>query len=281
MSVPFDLQRPTPSAPLLFCSPHSGRDYPDDFAHACTRAQLRQAEDAYVDHLLGAAPAHGVTCLSARFPRSYIDPNRDAHDIDPALLDDDEATGWAEALRPSDKSALGVGLIRRVVVPGVPIYARKLRRAEIERRIAHYHRPYLIALAESIAALRHAHGRLRVIDWHSMKARGNAATPDGPVARPDFVLGDRHGRACATRFTATVGDFLTARGYTVAVNEPYAGAHILARFGDPAGGVHALQVEINRALYLDEATVTPHDGLGTLRALVGDLAAHLVGETQE
>jgi N-formylglutamate amidohydrolase len=259
--------------PILFDSPHSGRQYPDDFGSSLPMEILRRGEDAYVDELLSAAPKHGIALLAALFPRSYIDPNRREGDLDPVLIDGQ----WPHGLQPSDKVKLGIGLIRRVVVPGAEIYDRKLSVAEIEGRIRRYHRPYLAALDQAFEDLHRRYGRLWHINWHSMKSRGNAATPDGDDARrPDFVIGDRQGTSCAPRLTRKVADTLTRLGYAVSVNEPYAGGALVQRLGDPARGLHSLQIEISRALYLDEVRVAKTHGFDVLSDNLETLMLELI-----
>ena len=275
MILPAVYERRDPAGepvPMVYNSPHSGRHYPADFGSALPEAVLRRAEDAYVDELIADAPGLGVATLCALFPRAYIDPNRTEDDVDPALL----AAPWPRPLAPGDKTRLGVGLIRRVVAPGLPIYARRLGTAEVERRIVRYHRPYLAALDRLVHGTRRRFGRVWHIHWHSMKARGNASTPDGAGGRrADFVLGDLHGAACAPELTEAVRSFLAQRGHRVALNQPYAGAAIPRRLADPAGGVHCLQIEINRALYLDETTVEKSPDFTTLRTTIRALTHHL------
>jgi N-formylglutamate deformylase len=263
--TPFDLVRPEAGAiPLLVDSPHSGTDYPDDFRPAAPRELLAQAEDSHVDRLAASAPRHGATFLAARFPRSYIDVNRALDDIDPALLDGT----WPTPLNPGEKTDLGIGLIRKVATPGVPVYDRRLPVAEVQARIDRFYRPYHDALAAELDRLHAAFGEVVYIDWHSMKSVGNSATPDPGRRRPDVVLGDRRGTACAGALTDLVAAAFRSRGYSVAVNDPYQGARLVILHGRPAEGRHALQVELNRALYMDEATREPHDGFGRLAEAV-------------
>ena len=252
----FRLQLPAaPRVPVLFESPHSGRLYPPDFASCQPEAALRPAEDAFVDELLAMAPSHGIPVMAALFPRAYVDPNRALDDLDPALL----AEPWPEPVAPGPKSALGIGLVRRVVTPEVPIYDRRLTVAEVRRRIDAYWRPYRARLDALIAALARQHGQLLIVQWHSMKAEGNAATPDGPGARrADVVLGDRHGRTAAPAVVDRLAGLFAAEGLTVARNAPYAGTPILQHMTTLAPGVQAIQVELNRRLYLDEATTERH-----------------------
>jgi N-formylglutamate deformylase len=273
--VPGVLEVVRPSAeprPVLFDLPHSGRDYPADFGSRLPLEVLRRGEDAYVDELLADAPGHGITVLRALFPRCYVDPNRDEDDVDPALV----ADAPPDTFRPSDKSLRGIGLIRREVTPEYRIYDRLLGHAEVTGRIERYHRPYHAALSKQLELLHGMFGAVCHVDWHSMKSVGNANTPDGPGARrPDLVIGDLHGGACSPALTDLVEQTLRGLGYTVSVNDPYAGGGVLRRHADPAAGIHSLQIEINRALYLDEIKVEPTDGFEGLRSDLANLSAVL------
>jgi len=270
MNLPGVLQRIDPSgtpSPLVFDLPHSGRDYPEDFGSTLPHAILRRAEDAHVGELLEGVTQRGVTMLRALFPRTYIDTNRDEADIDATLLGEQ----WPHDLRPGPKTELGIGLIRRVIEPGVPIYERKLSIEEVRHRIERYYRPYRRALSEMIAQRHRQYGRVLHVDWHSMKSAGNKSTPDGDGAeRADFVLGDLRGLACDTEITERVADRVRELGYTVAVNDPYQGGDILRSYGRPASGVHSLQIEINRGIYMNEDS-------GEKTANFARLNAHLTG----
>jgi N-formylglutamate deformylase len=253
--------------PVLYTLPHSGRIYPDDFNSVLPPDILRRAEDAYVDLLLEGAEAQGATVLKALFPRAYLDANRPEDDLDPDLVEP------GAKVTAGEKSLLGIGLIRRVLTPEYPIYDRRLTLDEVNNRIRTYYRPYHEALAGNLKRLRDTFGRAIFIDWHSMKSVGNAATPDGAgKRRPDFVLGDRFGESCSPKLTQAVVDYLTGRGYSVTVNNPYAGGATLRRYGTPQSGVHGMQIEMNRALYLDEQSVTMTDAAPRLaEALAGVL----------
>jgi len=268
------VQAQPPAAAILFDSPHSGRAYPSDFGAAAPIAQLRRAEDAYVDELIEGASRNGITILVATIPRSYIDVNRAPDDVDPGMLSD-PGPGWA----PTEKSDRGLGLIRELVVPGVRVYDRKLESAEVEQRIRRCYRPYHEALDRLAGEIRSAQGRLLHIDWHSMKSVGNAMTPDGAGAvRPDFVMGDMHGTSADESVTDAVAALLRDDGFDVAVNAPYAGGRIVKRIGDPAKGIHSIQIEINRGLYLDEVEVTKSPGFGPLRTALTRFAKRLATE---
>jgi N-formylglutamate deformylase len=258
--------------PLLFDSPHSGTIWPEDFRPAAPEAGVRAAEDSFVHELFGAAPAHGACLLEALFPRAYVDVNRGLEDLDSELL----AEPWPGPLAPGEKSALGKGLIWRLCPPGVPVYDRLLTRAEVERRIEDYYRPYHAALAETLDALHARHGEVFHVDCHSMKSVSIAMDAEGPgVARPDIVLGDRDGTSAEESLVALVREALESRGLEVALNHPFKGAEIVRLAGDPAAGRHSLQIEINRRLYMDERTRRPHDGFEQLRAILDGLIAQI------
>ena len=251
---PFLRHAPTSAPlPLVLDSPHSGEHYPDDFDHAPPRDVVRQAEDTHVSRLYGFAPRLGATLIEAMFPRAYIDANRSLDDIDPAML----ADAWPTPLAAGPKTAKGIGLLWRIARDGAPMYGRKLTAAEVERRIDRWYRPFHGALAAELDALHRRFGAVWHIDCHSMPAVGDAYSDDAGRARRDFVLGDRDGTTCAPEFTALVGRTLAGLGYSVAVNDPYKGVEIVRRYGRPAEGRHSLQIELNRRLYMDEATLVP------------------------
>jgi len=276
----FVLEPPRSDAlPLLFDSPHSGRHYPDGWLTPLSRVELRRGEDAYVDQLIEKAPENGITLLVARFPRCYIDVNREVDDIDPGLL----AEPWPgpSPLRPTEKSRKGLGLIRRYVVPGKAIVDKPLPVAEVRTRIEDIYLPYHRALAEQIETLRACFGFVWHIDWHSMKSQGNAMTPDGEGAqRPDIVIGDRDGTSADPRFVELVVEHLRGLGYGVSVNDPYKGAMIVRKYGNPSRNCSTIQIEINRALYLDESTVELTGGFGKLRESLESLMRALVVATR-
>ncbi|MEQ8356346.1 MAG: N-formylglutamate amidohydrolase [Kiloniellaceae bacterium] len=267
-----------PEAPLLIDSPHSGRVYPADFETVVPEAVLRGAEDWRVDDLVGEAPLEGAGLLAARFPRAYIDPNRRLDDVDPALLDG----AWPEPLNPGPKSALGIGLFRHKTNDGGPLLVKPLSVAGLEARIERCWRPYREVLAGTLDALHARHGAVWHINMHSMKSVGTAITPDGPgAARPDMVIGDLEGQSCGPAFTALVAECLRAKGYSVAVNDPYKGAEIIRLHGRPAEHRHALQIEMKRALYMDETTITANDGYAKLKADLRQLVAEVADWTRK
>ena len=237
--------------PVVFDSPHSGTDYPADFDTIVSRLTLRRAEDTHVEALYGAAPDHGATLIAANFPRSYIDANRSLLDIDPALL----ADAWPGPINTSKKTEKGIGLVWRLLDTGEPIYARKLRAAEVQARIATCYAPYHKAVRDAINAAHKHYGAVWHVNCHSMPATSSVISEEGPgVARADFVLGDRDGSTCAPAFTAMVATTLRGMGYDVRINDPYKGVELVRAYSDPAAHKNSLQIEVNRRLYMDETS---------------------------
>jgi N-formylglutamate amidohydrolase len=273
----FELRRAAPQGeppptPLVFASPHSGRFYPDDMmdAAALDAVSIRRSEDAFVDDLIEGATSRGATVIAARFARAYIDLNREPFELDPAMFAD-ELPEFARSR--TARVAAGLGAIARVVSEGQEIYRRKLTFAEARMRIEGAHKPYHAALAELIAETQVAHGFAILIDWHSMPA---AAARHAGRERPcDIVLGDRFGAACAGVLPGRVERELEAMGYRVARNTPYAGGYTTEHYGRPGRRAHALQIEINRGLYLDEATLSPTSGFAALKAHIEALTETL------
>jgi N-formylglutamate deformylase len=210
--------------------------------------------------------------LGALFPRSYLDVNRALGDIDETLLD----APWPGEINPGEKTRAGMGLVRRFTKPNLPVYARKLNVAELQQRIARCYLPYHAMLQGICDRLHDKFGAVWLVNCHSMPARGNAMSSDGPNAlRADFVLGDRDGTTCAPELTDFVARLLRGRGYSVKINDPYKGVEIVRRHGLPVQSRHALQIEVNRALYMDERTLAPNDRYATLKADLDHLIAGL------
>ncbi|MSU50530.1 MAG: N-formylglutamate amidohydrolase [Opitutus sp.] len=257
-----------PSVPVVFDSPHSGFEFPADFTPAATRAEIQTTWDAHVDELFAGVTAAGATLIAARFPRAYIDANRAANDIDPEILD----TAWPGPVELSEHSRRGMGLIRRFALPGIPMYDRRLTVAEVRARIDGHYLPYRRALEQAIDAAWQRHGAVWHFNCHSIKSRGNAMNRDQGALRPDFVIGDRNGCTAPASLTAWVAEFFMGRGYQVKINDPYRGADVVRAHGDPAHRRFSIQIEINRALYMDEATCVRSSGFAPLAADLGAFA---------
>jgi len=271
----FQITRPAPGAtasPLIFASPHSGRIYPADMMNASVldHEAIRRSEDAFVDQLIEAAPAHGATLLTARLARVYLDVNREPWELDPSMFED-ELPAYARGR--TARVAAGLGAIARIVCEGQEFYGRKLAFAEAQRRVEQVHRPYHQALGDLIAEAKAAHGLAVLIDWHSMPAAAAAHASAGKSC--DMVLGDRYGGSCAPAISRLVERELEELGYAVSRNAPYAGGYTTEHYGRPGRKAHALQIEVNRALYIDEATMAPTAGFERLKADLERLFAAL------
>ncbi len=251
--LPVVVRRPVQqTTPVIFASPHSGRDYPDELL-AATRLDalgLRRSEDSFVDELFAAAPDHGAPLLAATFPRAWCDANREPWELDPAMFADKLPT-WVNST--SARVGAGLGTIARVVASGEAIYRAKLSFADAERRIRTCWQPFHDTLGSLIEETRAEFGYCLLIDCHSMPTHGNASRSDSRAA--DFVLGDAHGTACAGHLIRLVETLLAEPGYRVRRNDPYAGGYITRHYGRPREGVHVLQVEIARELYMDESRI--------------------------
>lgn len=267
-----ELRRPAAaSSPLVFASPHSGCDYPADFiaASRLDPLALRRSEDSYVDELFAAAPSLGAPLLSARFPRAFLDVNREAYELDPAMFAD-ALPGFVNIRSP--RVRMGLGTIARIVASGEEIYAGKLHFAEARRRIEGLYYPYHQALGRLVDETQRRCGVCLLVDCHSMPSAVASSCRGGDAV--DIVLGDCYGAACAHAIVETARGFFAARGFSVAVNIPYAGGFTTEHYGNPRRGRHALQIEINRALYMDERNYRRKPRFAELAA---DLAA-LIGQ---
>jgi N-formylglutamate amidohydrolase len=264
----------TQTVPLIFASPHSGADYPAEFVAGARLdpLTLRRSEDAFVDEIFAAAPDHGAPLLRAHFPRAYVDPNRERYELDPRM--------FAGALpsyvnTASPRVAAGLGTIARVVTSGDDIYRDKLTFAEAKQRIDMCYGPYHDTLGGLIEATRSHFGVCLLIDCHSMPSVGGPMDRDPGLKRVNMVLGDGHGSTCAKAVVDLAEATLDDLGFVVTRNNPYAGGFTTRHYGRPETGVHTLQIEINRALYMDEAAVSRGAGLPALAANMERLIAIL------
>lgn len=263
---PVDVREPRePLSPLVFASPHSGSHYPAEFvaAAALDLATLRKSEDCFVDELFGDAPELGAPLVRALFPRAYLDVNREPYELDPDMFDSPLP---AHVNAGSARVAAGLGTIARIVASRREIYRGKLTFTEAERRIASVYRPYHQALRALIQRARDRFGFCILVDCHSMPSTGLPLSVDSDMRTLDIVLGDRAGLSCHSGITDTTDETLSSLGYRVVRNNPYAGGFTTQHYGDPAGGIHVLQVEINRALYMDEITFARRPAFDRLKS---------------
>lgn len=266
---PFEVFEPSGAANrLVFNSPHSGRAYPRCLLgdSRLDERGLRRSEDFLVDALFSHASVIGAPLLVAHFPRAYLDVNREPYELDPRMFDGRLPTF---ANTRSLRVAGGLGTVPRIVGDGHEIYRRRLPVAEAMMRIETIYRPYHATLRRLVERAKACFGEAVLIDCHSMPSASLGADH---AARPDIVLGDRYGASCAPQIVDLAQDIFESLGYVVARNRPYAGGFITEHYGQPASGGHALQVEINRALYMDEAALAPNDGFEGVKA---DVAAFI------
>jgi N-formylglutamate deformylase len=269
-ATPYHVSQPAQqTAPLVFASPHSGRDYPSNFLDAARldAIALRRSEDCFVDELFAGATLAGAPLLAATFARAYCDPNREPWELDPAMFAD-ALPAWVNTT--SARVGAGLGTLARVVASGEAIYRRKLSFEEAEYRVHAYWEPYHAALRMLLEATRDRFGVCLLIDCHSMPAQGS-----GGRGSPDFVLGDAHGTACSPRITRAAEALLTEMGFKVRRNDPYAGGYVTRHYGRPRERVHALQIEVARSLYMDEARLQRALGFATLQRKLTAFASGL------
>jgi N-formylglutamate amidohydrolase len=275
LTPPFDLFEPTvQTTPLVFCSPHSGRVYPQALL-AATRLDpltLRKSEDCYVDQLFAPVVGRGAPLLAARFPRAYVDVNREPFELDPDLFIE-RVPAFANA--QSVRVVGGLGTIPRIVADGEDIYPSRLPLAVGLERIDRLYRPFHAMLTALLEQTRRRFGMAVLIDCHSMPS---TAISHPNAQRPHFVIGDRFGASCDARLTRLVRDTLSKLGYDVHLNRPYAGGFITEHYGKPVTGIQAIQIEINRALYLDEASLEATSGFAKLSTALETLTDALMSE---
>lgn len=256
---------------FVFNSPHSGRNYPPAFlaASRLDPVSIRRSEDCYVDEIFGAATDFGAPLLAAHFPRAYIDVNREPFELDPRMFTDPLP---AHANTRSSRVLGGLGTVPRVVGEGQEIYRGRLPLAEALRRIDTLYKPYHDALRRLLVDTHKRFGHAVLVDCHSMPS--GVRVPESGV-RPDFIVGDRFGRSCAGALSQTAIAILRDMGYSVTHNKPYAGGFITEHYGRPEKGFHAVQIEINRGLYMNEETLRKRPGFARLVADVGRLLSKL------
>jgi N-formylglutamate amidohydrolase len=259
-------------SPMIFASPHSGRDYSPEFLAQIVldRRAIRSSEDAFVDRLFSGVPDLGAPLLAAKAPRAFLDLNRAADELDPGVIE-----GIARAPH-NPRISSGLGVIPRVVAGGRAIYRGKLPLAEAEVRLRRFWHPYHQALAGLIEETRAAFGQAVLIDCHSMPHEAIEAHTRPGQPRPEVVLGDRYGATAGREVMERVEAAFSAAGLRVGRNAPFAGAYVAQAYGRPSRGVHVVQVEIDRALYMDEVRVEPLAGFEGFRELISGVVAELV-----
>ncbi|SON57601.1 N-formylglutamate deformylase [Hartmannibacter diazotrophicus] len=269
----FSVARPdVQTAPFVFNSPHSGASYPSSFlaASKLDHQRIRQSEDAFVDRLMAGVVSHGAPLMSAEFPRAFLDVNREPYELDPKMFSG-RLPSYANIR--SVRVAGGLGTIARVVSESDEIYSSLLTVQEAIQRIDTYYKPYHATLRKMLAATQQAFGHAVLIDCHSMPS----ATRGGETRmRADIVLGDRYGTSCSPLLLEASIAILEDLGFAVAVNKPYAGGFITEHYGRPTRHVHALQIEINRGLYMDERTLEPVPSFAAIADIFSDFAGRLM-----
>jgi N-formylglutamate amidohydrolase len=277
--TPYTIVQPTAerAAPVVVTSPHSGCDYPEAFlaASRLSAHDLRQSEDMYVDALFAEAANFGATLITARYPRSFVDLNRGANEIDPDLVEDDLPVHREQSL---PRVQAGLGTIPRIVAEDTPIYEDKLSIDDITARMRDIYHPFHATLQREVDRVRDLHGAALLVDAHSMPslATRNSA-PRNRSAQIDIVIGTCHGRSCSDRLTDFVSQYFRRSGYTIALNRPYAGGYITNHFGRPHNASQAIQIEINRALYMNESSYEMTANFDSLKADLSGLIAALTG----
>ena len=258
---------------VVFASPHSGRDYPFSFLRSSVLDEhsIRSSEDAIVDHLFECAPRYGAAFIKAGAPRAFVDMNRSEDELDPALIEGVRRQGH------NTRVASGLGVIPRVVANGRSIYSGKMSQWEAHRRIRIYWKPYHEMLQRLLDRAHDRHGQAILIDCHSMPHEAMDGIARSGVRRPDVVLGDRFGSAASGEVVDRVEAALVRAGFTVTRNAPFAGAYITQAYGRPARGQHAVQIEIDRSLYMNEALIRPNGNFEKVQRALEDVVGEIAG----
>ncbi len=262
-----------PQSCVVFASPHSGRDYPWTFLRSSVLDEhaIRSSEDAFVDQLFDCAPKFGASFIKAGAPRAFVDLNRSSDELDPALIEGVRRQGH------NPRVASGLGVIPRVVAGGRAIYRGKMNREEATRRITQYWQPYHDMLQGLLDEAHRRHGQAVLLDCHSMPHEAMDGIARGGMRRPDVVLGDRFGAAASGDVVDRVEAAFAAAGFVVTRNTPFAGAYITQAYGRPSRGQHAVQVEIDRSLYMNEALIRPNGDFESVRMALAQVVAEVAG----
>ncbi len=264
---------------VVFASPHSSRDYPRTFLRRIVLDEhtVRSSEDAFVDDLFSTAPRHGAPLIVAGAPRAYIDMNRSEDELDPALIEGVSRVGH------NPRVASGLGVVPRVVANGQAIYAGKISHVEAQHRIDTYWKPYHAALRIQLDEAHQMFGRAILVDCHSMPHEAMDSVAKRGFRRPEVVLGDRFGAAADEQIVDQIEAAFTAAGLLVARNTPFAGAYVTQHYGRPSRGRHAVQIEIDRALYMNEAQIRPNGNFTAFKRVLDGIIAEIarIGQPME
>jgi len=260
------------STPVVFASPHSGRNYPWSFIRnsSLDEITIRTSEDAFVDRLFDCAPSLGAPLLAANVPRAFVDVNRSADELDPALIAGVKQRGH------NPRISSGLGVIPRVVAGGQVIRAGKISRYEAMARLDDCYYPYHAALKTLLDEAHAQFGRAILFDCHSMPHEAIVASSHPTDQRPDIVLGDRFGSACDSSIVEAVERIFAHAGLKTARNLPFAGAYVTQHYGRPSRQQHVLQIEIDRAVYLNELKIQPNANFAAFRSVIQTVVSKLV-----
>jgi len=269
---PFELIRPAnQDTPVIFASPHSGRNYPRSFLRKSVldELQIRSSEDAFVDILFENAPEFGAPLLKAIAPRAFLDLNRAVDELDGAVVHD------VNKAHSNPRVASGLGVIPRVVASGRAIYRGKISREEADKRLRNYWRPYHDALGNLMYETRKEFGQAVLLDCHSMPHEAVDAIAHKGLPRPEVIIGDRFGSSAAPEIVDRIEAAFVRAGLVVVRNVPFAGAYVTNHYGRPSQDQHAIQIEIDRSLYMNEKTIRPNDNFAAFRKLMTSVAADI------
>lgn len=278
--TPFSLELPKiRETPVVFASPHSGREYSRRFLRKSVLDEklIRTSEDAFVDLLFDSAPQHGAVFLAAKFPRAFVDLNRSPDELDPALIEGLRKKG------ANPRVAAGLGVVPRVVSGGRAIYRGKISHSEACRRISDYWRPYHDALFGTLAENRKLFGRAILVDCHSMPHEALDGLARTGLRRPDIVLGDRFGASASATIVAQIEEILRGHGLHVVRNTPFAGAYTAKQYGRTSINQHVVQIEIDRALYMNEQLIRPNGNFKTFQRIMQDVTKQIaqIGHSEQ
>jgi N-formylglutamate deformylase len=260
----------TTPVPIVVDVSRSGREYPIDMRSPVPFTAIHDNVSVYVEDIWADAPRYGGTMLYALFPHMYIDANRDELDIDPELVEGD----WPVPLQPT-VSKRGLGLLKSKSRYGEPVQERKFTFAEVEERLNRYHRPYHRELKSIIDRVKSSYGFVYHLSCHCMSAIGAPTHPDAGEERPDFCLGNISETSASRAFTEEVAAVIRAQGFSCTINQPYGGGEINRRYGDPAGGVESIMVEINKKRFMDVKTFRKNEGFESIKTAANAVMAAL------